>query len=114
MMETSDWPNAPYRRRVQRLRGKPELRRRDAIVVHQLIQAAILLVGVYVLQTGQVLHRTQNDRSPVGKVLHLVGLDRVLVHRIAGPASNAQVLHGLEKRGCYRQTVQLGRRRSMI
>ena len=95
-------------RRVQRLRGKAELCRGDAIIVHQLIQAAILLVGAHVLQAGQALHLAQQDRSPLGKILHVVGLDRVLIHRIAGPAADAQILHGLEERGSHRQTVQLG------
>ena len=51
MMETSDWPKAPYRVESSDLHGKAELRRGDAVVVHQLIQAAILLVGAYILQS---------------------------------------------------------------
>ena len=107
MMDTSDWPNAPYNVGVQRLRGKAELGRGDAIIVHQLIQAAILLVRAHVLQAVQVRHLVQYDRRPLGKILHIVGLQRVLVHRIAGAAADTQILHGLKKRGGHRQTVQL-------
>src|SRR5208282_3741470 len=42
-----------------------------------------------------------------GKILHIVGLESVLVHRIAGPATDAQILRGLQERGSHRQTVQL-------
>jgi hypothetical protein len=93
-------------RRVQRLRGDAEFGRCDAVIVHQLIQAAILLVRTYILQTGQVLHRTQDDRRPLGKILHIVRLERVLVHRIAGPAADAEILHSLEECRSHRQMVQ--------
>src|ERR1035437_4081552 len=61
-----------------------------------------------VVSSGQALHLGEHDRRPLGKVLHRVGLDRVLVHRITGPAADAQILYGLEERGSHGKTVQLG------
>jgi hypothetical protein len=37
-------PEGAVQRRIQRLHGDAELGRRDAIIVHQLIQTAVLLV----------------------------------------------------------------------
>src|ERR1035437_9993817 len=42
-------------------------------------------------------HRAQQLRPPNLKVIHIVSLDRVLIHRVAATSANAQVLRGLEK-----------------
>ena len=39
---------------------------------------------------------------------HVVGLQRVLVERIAAPAADAQILRRLQKRRGYGQAVHLG------
>src|SRR5580704_8569636 len=93
--------------RVQRLCGKAELGRSDAIIVQQHVEAAILLIGADVLKAVEVLHLIGYDRSPLGKTTHRVGLQRVLVHRIAGAAPDTQILNRLKKRRGHGQTVQL-------
>ena len=72
MIDTSDWPNALYNAESSDCSGKAELCRGDAIVVQEFDEAAVLLVRVYVPQTGQALHLTQQDRPPFGKILHVV------------------------------------------
>ena len=54
-----------------------------------------------------MLHFTGDDWSPLGKAAHRVGLERVLVHGIAGTSTDAEILRGLQECRSYRQMVQL-------
>ena len=107
MTEVSCCPNALYSVESSccGVNRKPGGRRP---VVGQIgLQAAILLVGVHVLQPGQFLHVGEQDRSPLVQVFDVVGLNRVLVERGTGAAADADVLRGLQKRLRHREAVEL-------
>jgi hypothetical protein len=76
----------------------PELGGAEAVEVEHLVEAAVLLVRADVLQSRQSLHLRQHDGTPPGEVLDVVGLQRVLVHGVARPAADAQVLRRLQER----------------
>ena len=94
-------------RPIERLRGLPEARRGGAIEREHLLQSAILLVAVHVLQAGKPAHVLHQDRSPVRQVGNVFGLDRVLVLRVAAAAADAQILGRLQKSRCNRHAVHL-------
>jgi len=64
------------------------------------LQAGILLVAVHISETVQLPHLCEDSRSPFHQVLEVFALNRVLILRVALPASDAQVLPGLQK--CHR------------
>src|ERR1700678_375319 len=72
---------------IESLRSQAELRRSCAIVGYIFIQAAVLLVGVDVLQTRQLLHLREQARSPRGKIGEIIRLNGVLIERIGRPAA---------------------------
>jgi hypothetical protein len=57
--------------------------------VDELVEAAVLLVGVDVLQAGELLHAGKQLRSPGLEECGAVGLDGVLVERVAAAAADA-------------------------
>ena len=82
--------------------------------MQQLVQAAILLVGVDILKAGKMLHLREQDRPPVREILHVVRLDRVLIERVAAASADAQILGRLQKRRGTGSRLSLGRRRLMM
>ena len=95
-------------RAVERLRRLAQPRRGHAVVGEHLLQAAVLLVGVHVLQVGKLPHVLKQDRAPVRQVVDVVGLNRVLVQRVAAAAADAQILRRLQEGGGHGQAVHLG------
>ena len=78
-----------------------------AVIGQHFIQSTVLLIGVHVLEPGQPLHLLEQRRPPLGEILDAVGLQRVLIHGVAGTAADTQILRRLQKRRGDRQTVEL-------
>ncbi len=92
---------------VERRGGLAELGGGDAVEFDVLVEAAILLVGVDVLQSRELLHPGEQPRSPGLQEGGAVGLDGVLIERIAAAAADAEVLCGLEEDRGDGQTIEL-------
>ena len=61
------------------------------------LQPLLLLVGIDVREHGTVLERLDELRRPRVEILRIVGLQRVLIWRVALPAAGADVLNRIEK-----------------
>ena len=79
-------------RGIEGLRRQPQFRGAGSVIRHELRKSAILLIGVYVLEAGQLLHFGQQEWSPCLQILNVIGLDGVLIKRIAAPAPDTQIL----------------------
>src|SRR6267143_692468 len=82
---------------IERLRGLAEPCSRDAVVVETNIEAAILLVGVDVLQGRQAFHLRQHARPPDGEIGNIVGLQGVLIEGRAAASADAEILGSLKE-----------------
>src|SRR2546422_2239188 len=81
---------------VNGLHGNAETRGGIAVHKKRSLQAMVQLVGVDVPQLRDAGHALQQDGRPVIQVGQNVGLEGVLVLRVAKTAANIDVLNGLE------------------
>src|SRR5262249_4665181 len=66
-------------------------------------QSLVLKICIRITYLGQRLYRVEHDIAPFLKIFNVVALQGVLELRVAAPASNANLLTGLQEKRRARQ-----------
>ncbi len=92
-------PERAVERLVDEARAHPEAGRGGAIDGERHLQPRVLLVARDVAELGEAAQGLEHARGPLAQVLQPVGLQRVLVLRVALAPAHPDVLHRLEIAG---------------